>query len=166
MVYDVDINREQMSALFDIKGPRSDVKNLLSSMFEKLPQDPNTLVYKKNKTLMFIGVEHWILRAAADEETVLRSKLDPELVPSNVSVVLISDSLVFFSINGINAKDIMKIASPLDFDLSIFKENYVTFSEVFGIRALIKRRDDGFEFGVDQSFGNMISDYLARTIKD
>ena len=63
-------------------------------------------------------------------------------------------------------KDIMKIASPLDFDFSIFKENYVTFSEVFGIRALIKRRDDGFEFGVDQSFGNMISDYLARTIKD
>ena len=43
---------------------------------------------------------------------------------------------------------------------------FVIFCDIFVIKDLIKRRDDGFEFGVDQSFGNMISDYLARTIKD
>ncbi len=155
-----------MFALFDIKGPKSDVKTLLLSMFDQIPQDPNTLVSKKNKTLMFVGDEHWILRAAAEEEDLIRSQLDPDLIPSNISVVLISDSFTFFSIDGVNAGDIMEISSPLDFDLSIFKEDYVTFSEVFGVRALITRKARGFEFGVDQSFGNMINDYLNRALKD
>ena len=140
MVYDAKINREQMSALFDIKGPKSDVKTLLLDMFGQIPQEPNTLVSKQNKTLMFIGSEHWMLRAAAEEEDLLRLQLDPDLVPSNISVVLISDSFTFFSVEGVNAKDVMEISSPLDFDLSIFKENYVTFSEIFGIKALIKRK--------------------------
>lgn len=166
MVYDAKINREQMSALFDIKGPKSDVKTLLLDMFGQIPQEPNTLVSKQNKTLMFIGSEHWMLRAAAEEEDLLRLQLDPDLVPSNISVVLISDSFTFFSVEGVNAKDVMEISSPLDFDLSIFKENYVTFSEIFGIKALIKRRANGFEFGVDQSFGDMINDYFVRALKD
>ena len=166
MVYDAKINREPMSALFDIKGPKSGVKTLLLDMFDQIPQEPNTLVSKQNKTLMFIGSEHWMLRAAAEEEDLLRLQLDPDLVPSNISVVLISDSFTFFSIEGVNAKDVMEISSPLDFDVSIFKENYVTFSEIFGIKALIKRRANGFEFGVDQSFGDMINDYFARALKD
>ena len=155
-----------MFALFDIKGPKSDVKTLLTSMFDQIPQEPNTLVSRQNKTLMFIGSEHWILRASAEEEALIRSQLDPDLVPSSVSVVLVSDSFTFFSIKGVNAKDVIEISSPLDFDLSIFTENYVTFSEVFGIKALIKRRANGFEFGVDQSFGNMIDDYFARALKE
>ena len=84
---------------------------------------------------------------------------------SDVSVVLVSDTLTFFSVSGTGAKDIMAIASPLDFYETKFRENSVTFSEVFGIKALIKRVENGFEFGVDQSYGDMVEDYLSKSIK-
>jgi sarcosine oxidase subunit gamma len=68
-------------------------------------------------------------------------------------------------VSGVGAKDIMAIASPLDFYETKFRENSVTFSEVFGIKALIKRVENGFEFGADQSYGDMVEDYLHKSVK-
>ena len=59
----------------------------------------------------------------------------------------------------------MAIASSLDFYETKFRENSVTFSEVFGIKALIKRVENGFEFGADQSYGDMVEDYLHKSVK-
>ena len=166
MVYDVQISREPIRALFDIKGSKNEVRRLLTGIFDNLPKNKNTFVLQKAKTLMFVGSDHWILKADLEEEDQLKAVLNPDLVSSSISVVLVSDSLTFFSIEGYNAKDIMEISCPLDFHESSFTEDYVTFSEVFGVKALIKRIKNGFEFAVDQSFGDMINDYLNRTVKD
>ena len=90
--------------------------------------------------------------------------LKPENCPDSISIVLISDTLKFFRINGVNANDIMSIASPLNLNTDAFTDNNATFSEVFGLKALIMRDGDGYQFGIDQSFGDMISDYLDLTI--
>ena len=47
--------------------------------------------------------------------------------------------------------------TPLRFD-----ETSVTFTEAFGLKALVRRVDDGFEFAVERSFGDMVADYLTR----
>ena len=151
MVYEVKINRQEISALFDIKGNLQDVKELLAHFFQEIPEEANTSISKSGKTLMYIGKGNWVLRGPIEEE--------------EVSVVLVSDTLTFFSVSGTGAKDIMAIASPLDFYETKFRENSVTFSEVFGIKALIKRVENGFEFGVDQSYGDMVEDYLSKSIK-
>ena len=39
MVYEVKINRQRISALFDIKGNLLDVKELLVSLFQKIPEE-------------------------------------------------------------------------------------------------------------------------------
>ena len=58
----------------------------------------------------------------------------------------------------------MSIATSMDLNLGIFGDDNATFSEVFGLKALISREENGFQFAVDQSFGNMVSDYLERTL--
>jgi|TARA_B110000438_G_scaffold1925_1_gene2010 sarcosine oxidase subunit gamma len=165
MVYEVKINRQKISALFDIKGNLSDVKKLLSHFFQKIPEKANTSISKSCKTLMYIGQDNWILRGPIEEEEELNSLLKSGATRSNISVVLVSDTLTFFSVTGLGAKDIMAIASPLDFYEKKFRENSVTFSEVFGTKALIQRIENGFEFGVDQSYSDMVEDYLYKSIK-
>ena len=165
MVYEVKINRKEISALFDIKGNLPDVKELLVHFFQEIPEEANTSISKSGKTLMYIGKDNWVLRGPIEEEEELNSLLKSGAALSDVSVVLVSDTLTFFSVSGAGAKDIMAIASPLDFYETKFRENSVTFSEVFGIKALIKRVENGFEFGVDQSYGDMVEDYLSKSIK-
>ncbi|MGI9388411.1 MAG: sarcosine oxidase subunit gamma, partial [Boseongicola sp.] len=63
-----------------------------------------------------------------------------------------------------DADQIMSIASPLDLHPSVFPENGATFSEVFGLKALILRQPEGFCVAVEQSFGDMIEDYFARAM--
>ena len=165
MVYEVKINRQKISALFDIKGSLLNVKELLASLFQKIPEEANTFISNNGKTLMYIGRDHWILRGPIEEEEELNTLLKLGATLLNTSVVLVSDTLTFFSVSGVGAKDIMAIASPLDFYETKFRENSVTFSEVFGIKALIKRVENGFEFGADQSYGDMVEDYLHKSVK-
>ena len=165
MVYEVKINRQRISALFDIKGNLLDVKELLVSLFQKIPEEANTFTSNNGKTLMYIGRDHWMLRAQIEEEEELNRLLKRGATLRNTSVVLVSDTLTFFSVSGVGAKDIMAIVSSLDFYETKFRENSVTFSEVFGIKALIKRVENGFEFGVDQSYVDMVEDYLHKSVK-
>ena len=96
MVYDVQISREPIRALFDIKGSENEVRRLLTGIFDQIPKNKNTFVLQKAKTLMFVGNDHWILKADLEEEDQLKAVLNPDLVSSSISVVLVSDSLTFF----------------------------------------------------------------------
>ena len=95
----------------------------------------------------------------------MEAALKPADAPANISIVKISDTLAFFEVVGVDADQIMAIACPMDLHPSVFGSNDVSYSEVFGLRALIMRRGDGFEFAVEQSFGTMIEDYLRRALR-
>ena len=164
MNYDVKITREKISALFDLKGGLSDVQKYLKTSFKSFPKAPNTFVCEDNWKLMYVGEGHWILKAPIEDEEHLISILKPEDSPSSISIVLISDTLTFFSIIGPNASDIMSIATPLNINASEFLEENTTFGEVFGLKALISRVENGFQFAVDRSFGDMVADYLNKTL--
>ena len=94
----------------------------------------------------------------------LVSCLKPYDCPASISIVLISDTLTFFCIDGPDAFDIMSIASSLNLNTDVFTPETVTFSEIFGLKALIFRHGDGYQFAVDQSFGDMVSNYLDLII--
>jgi len=100
MVYEVKINRQKISALFDIKGSLLNVKELLASLFQKIPEEANTFISNNGKTLMYIGRDHWILRGPIEEEEELNTLLELGATLLNTSVVLVSDTLTFFSVSG------------------------------------------------------------------
>ena len=164
MTYDVKIQRKLLNALFDIKGSLRDVKSHLKEYINSFPIEPNSYISQGNWKILYVGPNHWILMAPIAEEQQLVSSLRPYDCPASISIVLVSDTLTFFYIDGPNAFDIMSIASPLNLNIDAFTPEAATFSEIFGLKALIFRYDDGYQFAVDQSFGDMVSNYLDLTL--
>lgn len=160
MGYDVQITRLPLQALFDLKGTAAGLKAWAGSHLPPLPARPNGYEALAGRMLKLIGPDHWILRAGIDEEDALLAALNPDGAPTGLSIVRISDSLVFFSITGPDADQVMAVATPLDF--TALAPSDVTVTEALGIKALIRRIPDGYEMAVDLSFAPMVQEYLNR----
>lgn len=159
MSYDVKIERQTLNALFDLKGDPEVVQNWVET---SLPSRPNTRAMQEAFEVYYIGRNHWIVRASLELEEALEAQLKPTDCPADISIVRISDTLTFFSVAGPQAAEVMAIACPLDLHVTAFDEDAVTYSELFGLKALVMRCEAGFEFAVEQSFGDMVQDYLTR----
>ena len=164
MSYDAIITRVGAKAFFDLKGPQPGLADWAGELLPPFPTTPNSASKKGDSELIFVGRNHWLLRAPLAREADLAASLRPELAPPEISVVRVSDTQTFFSITGPDADQIMSIASPLDVHPTAFPDNGATFSEAFGLKALIFRQSDGFWLAVEQSFGDMIEDYFARAM--
>ncbi|MGI9389478.1 MAG: sarcosine oxidase subunit gamma family protein [Boseongicola sp.] len=164
MSYEATIRRVGAMALFDLKGPQAALSDWAGEALPLFPNTPNTATLKDEAELLFVGRNHWLLRAPLEREAEFETVLRPEISPPEISLVRVSDTQTFFSITGQDADQIMSIASPLDVHPSVFPENGATFSEVFGLKALILKQSEGFCVAVEQSFGDMIEDYFARAM--
>ena len=129
-----------------------------------MPASPNTLTRKGKVELCFTGPNRFLLRAPLDLEIALETALRPDTAPPEISIVRISDTLTFFRVVGPDAAQVLSIGCPLDTHPKVFGPDAVTFTEFFGVKALVLRCDDGFDCAVDQSFGDMIADYLSRAM--
>ena len=161
--YDAKITRIGAMALFDLKGKEKAVKAWCKGL-PAFPKSANSFSEKEGVRLLYIGRDHWLVLADLALEDQLSDTLRPALAPLDVSVVRVSDTQCFFSVTGVDAAQIMAIASPLDLHPSTFPTNGATFSEVFSLKALILPTPGGFLFSVEQSFGDMVEDYLARAM--
>ena len=150
-------------ALFDLKGTESALRNWTLTL-PIFPANPNTMT-PGTPELLHIGRNHWLLRAPLSEEPTLDNALKPAQSPADISIIRLSDNQCFFSITGPDADQILSIATSLDIHPSAFPDNAVTYSEAFGLKALISRHQDGFLIGVEQSFGDMIEDYFAKAMR-
>lgn len=163
MPYHAEITRIGALALFDLKGPQDDLRHWASPL-PAFPDTANTLTPGRPE-LLCIGRAHWLLRAPLADEAALETQLRPTQAPESISIVQISDTTCFFEITGPDADQILSIASSLDTHPTVFPTNGATYSEAFGLKALISRTQGGFLVGVEQSFGDMIEDYFAKAMR-
>jgi len=163
MRYDVNIERLGLSAVIDLQGNAEAITAWAGSGLPPMPETPNTASEANGLSLYWIARERWLLRAAIDREDELLAITRPDQAPLELSAVVVSDSLQFFSIIGPHAGDIVSIASPLDHHPSVFPANGATYTDLFGIRGLVIRQPAGFEIAVERSFADLIADYLFRT---
>ncbi len=166
MSYDVTITRTGRAALVDLKGTREALADWLGKTAPPFPDSANSSSSADGRELYWIGDDHWLLRAPADQEEHLLAELAIDDAPDAVSAVVVSDTMDVFSISGRDADQIVAIASPLDIAATCFPENGVTYSAAFGLKALVLRRPDGFELAVERSYGDMVEDYLGRARGD
>lgn len=164
MSYDVQFSRQPPSALFDLKGSPDRITDWAGEHLPPLPARPNSLTTDGDRSLCFIGHNHWLLHAPLAEEMALSEALKPTAAPEDISIVRVSDTLAFFDVTGPDADQIMAIACPLDLHPSVFAEDSVTYTEIFGQKGLVRRMPDGFTFAVEQSFATLIMDYLNRAV--
>ncbi|WP_170765101.1 sarcosine oxidase subunit gamma [Ruegeria lacuscaerulensis] len=162
MSYKVNIARQSLNALFDLKGSPAAILTWVEGALPALPERPNSRTRRDALDLYHIGRDHWIVRAPLGLEGRLETQLRPTDCPADISIVRVSDTLTFFRVTGLQAADVMAIACPLDLHDTAFDADAVTYSELFGLKALVMRCEGGFEFAVEQSFGDMITDYLTR----
>lgn len=162
MAYHAEIQRLGAMALFDLKGSEADLSEWCGDALPPFPASPNTSTENNGATLLHIGRQHWLLVADLSRETVLEAQLKPTEAPPEISIVRVSDTQCFFRITGADADQILSIASPLDVHPTVFPENGSSFTEAFGLKALVLRCPDGFLLAVEQSFGDMLDDYLSR----
>jgi sarcosine oxidase subunit gamma len=159
MSYDVTTDRLPTFAIFDLKGAQKTVEKWTKFT---LPDAPNRFLVNNGVILCHIGPDHWLLRAPLDREERLESQLKPTDAPADISIVRISDTQTFFSITGPNAAEVISIGCTMDLHETVFPQNSVSFSEFFTVKALVMRIPLGFEVAVEQSYANMIADYLSR----
>lgn len=162
MSYDVQISRLELCAVIDLQGRQEAVASWVGAGFPDFPTSPNTVSTRENLSLYWIAEQRWLLRTDIDNENQLLSITRPDTAPLEISIVLVSDTLKYFQIIGADAAQIISIASSIDTDLSVFPENAVTYTEAFGIKALLLRCAGGFEIAVESSYADMIEDYLQR----
>lgn len=162
MTYDVSFIQCPLMALFDLKGQWQDIADWCGDALPACPSKPLTATRSDTAMLMWLAPKHWLLRAPLDFEQSLNARLRPAECPGNISLARISDSLTFFALTGPDLGEAMSIISPLDTHPGHFRTDSATFTEALGLKALVIRTAQGFEIGVDRSFGAMMATYLAN----
>jgi len=162
MSYEVKIKRDDLEALVDLQGSSQAIGDWVGAGFPEFPTAANTASVAGELSLYWIAPERWLLRAPIDQETRLIEITRPDTAPLEIGIVLVSDTLRFFHIEGSDAAQIVAIACPLDTHASTFPSNGVSYTEIFGIKGLLVRRDDGFDIAIESSYADMIEDYLQR----
>lgn len=164
MTYDARTTSLDLATLIDLKGNQDDFAGALSALDLEFPRQANRASRSGTRELFWIGPDHWLLRAPLAEEDELVALFREAVKADHASVVLISDTLAGFALTGADARQILAVACPLDTDDATFPDDGVTYTEAFGLKALLVRRDYGFDLFADRSFGPMLEDYFARAI--
>lgn len=167
MPYDVSLSLLELQALFDIKGRIEHIRLYLGDFASSFPDSPNTFSIQESRTIYYLGPDQWLLRGSLKQESELLATLRPDGAPDDISIVLVSDMLAFFEIAGSQADEVMSIITPLDIHPSAFPADGATFTEAFGIKALVSRKVDGsgaYELAFDRSYQEMVSECLRRIL--
>jgi heterotetrameric sarcosine oxidase gamma subunit len=162
MGYDVQIHLLELNAVIDLQGEAQAIKDWVKQGLPIFPENPNTSRTSNNLKLYWVAPERWLLRSAIEHEDRLLDMTNPSAAPLEISIVQISDTLKFFEIIGPDAAEIISIASPIDHHISMFPENGVSYTNIFGIKGLLIRVDDGFEIAVESSYADLMEDFLQR----
>ncbi|MXX88561.1 MAG: sarcosine oxidase subunit gamma [Boseongicola sp. SB0677_bin_26] len=166
MGYNASFERLPVSACFDLKGEEvALVEWIGAGVLPEFPVEANCCRKADGVSLDHVGPRHWLLQANIDREDALNAALRPHDAPAEVSIVRISDTLTTFRITGTDAAHVLAIGCPLDLHEAAFPEDAVSFAELFGQNALVRRCAGGFDVSVEQSFGDMMEDCLTRALR-
>ncbi len=160
MAYDLTITGPARRTVFEIKG---DPSALGSDLLPPWPDRPCRLTRQDDRAFLSLGAHRWLLIAPPDHEDGLDAALSAVHHP-DASVVLLSDSLAFFTLSGRDADVAMSIACPLDLHPGAFGPDACAQTDGFGVRALVLRQGDGWLLAVEQAYAPYIAAQLAQIV--
>lgn len=166
MSYDAAFARLPINACFDLKGAEGALVEWIGAeVLPDFPAEVNRCSKANGVSLDRVGPRHWLLQADIDREDELNAALGPHEAPPEVSIVKISDTMTTLRITGTDVAHVLAIGCPLDLHEAAFPDDAVSFTEFFGQKALVRRCVGGFDVSVEQSFGDMMEDYLTRALR-
>ena len=151
-------------AVFDLKGMLDDVSKLCGDKVFYPPPHPCTRNVNGIYETLWVGKDHWLLRAPIEEEEKLCNILLMEELPEQISIVLISDRFRFYEICGEHIEVIFAGMSSIDFHC--LPLNAATFTEVYGLRTLLIKYKHTCQLGFECCYSTMLDEFFRKAICD
>lgn len=159
MAYDLHIAGPALQTVLDLRG---DCAALAGAPLPPWPARPNTRTQADGLSLLWVGPGRWLLVGPLAQEDALEAALRPLADPLRASVTPVSDAFAFFTLTGADAGAAMAIACPLDLHPAAFATDRASFSEAFGVRALVMPAGPGWTLGVASSDAAYVGACLRR----
>jgi len=160
MAYRVDISRNDIAALFDLRGDPALLAAHLQTAKLALPAGPNTRAAHGPVTLLRVGPRRLVLLGASLPDAALAAALGALAADPLLAAADISDAFIAFTVAGPEAQDVMAQATPLDIGREAFAEDAASFTEVFGQTGLVMRAAGGFAVLIERSYGDYIEAFF------
>ena len=159
--YDARVRLRPVPALIDIQGAAEDVLPRLRLLGLDDPP-PLRHLQAADRMVLRPAPGHWMLLSSADAPAALLRALCVTPLAEDSLVVDVSDGWAHFDIRGAEAAELLGAACPLDTHQRAFAADGATFTEAFGLRALLLRTPTWFQLAVERSHGPMVADWFAR----
>lgn len=159
--YDARVRLLPTPTMIELLGPAEDVLPRLHALGLQDPA-PQRVQQAHGLRLLRPAPEHWLLIAPPSEAQGLLSRLRALPLGADTLIVDVSDGWAHFAMAGAQAGELMATASPLDTHPRAFPEDGATFTEAFGLRALVLRSAGGFQVAIERSHAPMVADWFTR----
>lgn len=160
-IYDARVQRLPTPALIELQGEPGDLAPRLARLGLAEPA-PLRAARADGRTLLRPTPTLWVLLGAPGEGPELMRLLGSPAPASDTLIVDLSDGHVHWAVTGPQAAELMAVATPLDIHPRAFAPDGATYTEAFGLRALVLRHPDGFHLAIERSHGPMVGDWFAR----
>jgi heterotetrameric sarcosine oxidase gamma subunit len=159
--YDARVRLQPVPALIDLQGGAEDVLPRLRLLALDDPP-PLRRLQAGDRSVLRPAPGHWMLLSSSDTPAALLRSLCAAPLAEDSLFVDVSDGWAHFDLRGPEAAELLGAACPLDTHPRAFATDGATFTEAFGLRALLLRRPTGFQLAVERSHGPMVADWFAR----
>ncbi|MGA1316760.1 MAG: sarcosine oxidase subunit gamma family protein [Rubrivivax sp.] len=159
--YDARVQLLPTPTMIELLGPAEDVLPRLRALGLEDPA-PCRALQAGGLRLLRPAPSHWLLIAPPSDGPGLLTRLRATALGDDTLIVDIGDGWAHFAVAGAQAGELLAIASPLDTHPRAFAADGATFTEAFGLRALLLREAGGFQIAFERSHAPMVADWFAR----
>ncbi|MBM3597941.1 MAG: hypothetical protein FJX35_06990 [Alphaproteobacteria bacterium] len=145
---DAALTERPLRAVIELRGAGDDVAACLTAAQLDVPRRPNSACGGE-RCVMWLGPDTWWVTGSIDREGDLLAALDRGMGRRG-SVVVLSDGLASFSLDGAGAADVLARGTSIDLD-SAFALESCTRTALGRIWVVLRRTASGFEILVDRS---------------
>jgi len=165
MAYDVTVARTELEALLDLRGPPEPIAECLAELSLAPPALANSALVRGESCVLWLGPRRWLISAPLSREAELQQLTDRAGNSAGISIVVVSDYYVRFDLDGSQVHDVLAQATPLDLRPAVFGQGAASFSEFFGIAALLYcTAATSYRVYVERSYGDFIHARLRRAV--
>ena len=148
-----------MKAIVDCKCSESVFENWVAEAFPGYVPSSGRIWIGGNTEIIHAAPEQWLVCAPIEEEADLLRAVRPDDNAAPMSLVEVSDAFRFFVVQGPDM--LAQMSEMTSLNVRRMQVPSATFTEAYGLKAIVVRRADRFEVGFDSSYAAMIGDLLS-----
>lgn len=161
MSYQVDIQSQELEALFDIRGVGKSMKTLMDSVKLPLPDSPNSMINEGQVDVMRLGPKRCLVRAPLKREITLEAEFRINSNELFANATCISDMYYAIRLQGADVLQVLRQVTPLN--LYKFKVGAATATDIFALAGfLVREYDSVYTVYVESSYADYVLERLQK----